>query len=107
MKTVNTVFPLASSANRVAIITGLLAGTVSKVEAELAVERDVGKRTRCKPVVAAGVRYDSVSDAAKFLVLIRPGRSSKEAFFRAVQSEQKRIARLCTQDCWDGYYWAV
>ena len=105
-KALNITFPMASSAHRIAIVTGLLAGTVDREEAMVAVIQDAQGRAHKKPVVAEGVRYDSVTDAAKFLVLVRGGRSSKEQFFRAVQCEQKRIARLCTQDRWEGYYWA-
>lgn len=105
-KALNITFPMASSAHRIAIVSGMLAGTVEKEEAMQEVLHDMTPRAHKKPVVAEGQRYDSVTDAAKFLVLVRGGRSSKEQFFRAVQCEQKRIARLCTQDCWDGYYWA-
>lgn len=106
MKSRNITFPLASSAYRIAVISGLIAGTVTRNEAMMNIVVDATQRRHKKPVVAEGVRYDSVSDAAKFLVLLRPGRSSKEAFFRAVQNEQKRIARLCNQDRSEGYYWS-
>ncbi len=105
-KALNITFPMASSAHRIAIVSGMLAGTVGRQEAMMNIAQDAVPRAHKKPVVAEGQRYDSVTDAAKFLVLVRGGRSSKEKFFRAVQSEQKRIARLCTQDCWEGYYWA-
>jgi cell division protein YceG involved in septum cleavage len=106
MKATNIKFPMASSAHRIAIVSGLISGLVGRAEAMRTIEQDAGQRRHKKPVVAEGVQYDSVTDAAKFLVLVRPGRLSKEAFFRAVQNEQKRIARLCNQDQTEGYYWA-
>lgn len=106
MKIVNNVFPLAISSNRIALLTGILSGTVGDREVEAAVLKDTEKRAHRKPVVAEGIYFESVTEAAKVLVTTRTGRMTKDTFFRAVQSEQKRIARKCTQDCWDGYYWA-
>ena len=105
MKIVNSVFPMASSANRIALLSGVLSGTVDNREVESVMLKDSEKRAHRKPVRAEGAYFASVTDAAKVLVSMRNGRMDKDTFFRAVQSEQKRIARLCTQDQTDGYYW--
>ena len=105
-KVQNTVFPLASSIHRAALITSIVAGATGKDEAEAAVLHDLQPRRHKKPVVAEGIYFESVTAAAKALVARRVRKASKETFFRIVQSEQKRIARMCTEDCWEGYYWA-
>lgn len=106
MKVSNTHYPLTSSANRIALLVGITAGTVKRPEVEAAVLKDSEKRAYRKPVVAEGIRFESVTDAAKSIVSNRSSRLNKYNFFRAVQSEQKRIARMCNQDCWEGYYWS-
>lgn len=106
MKVQNTVFPLATSANRIALLTGILAGTVGDREVEAAVLKDTEARRRTKPVVAEGIRFDSVTNAAKHIVLSQHKRMPKDVFYRSVQSQIKRISRMCSQDCWEGYYWA-
>jgi len=106
MKVTNTVFPLATSCNRIALITGIVAGTVPREEVEAAVIKDLERRPHKKPVVAEGIRFDSVTDAAKFIVALQGKRMPKDEFFRRVQGQIKRISRMCTQDCWEGYYWA-
>lgn len=106
MKVTNTVFPLASSANRIALLTGILAGTVGEREVEHAVLKDTETRRRAKPVVVEGIRFDSVTDAAKYMVLQTGTRMNKDRFYHSVQSQIKRISRMCSQDCWEGYYWA-
>lgn len=105
MKVANTVFPLASSANRFALLLEVHAGTVDKAEFMEAVLHDLEKRPHRKPVRADGMYFPSVTDAAKALVTQRYQRLSKDEFYRRVQSEVKRISRLCTQDCHEGYYW--
>lgn len=106
MKVVHNTFPLTQSANRIGLLCGVVAGTVENAEIEAAVINDTLPRPYRKPVVAEGRYYGSVTEAAKDIVTSRKSRMSKDAFFRAVQSEQKRIARLCNDDCWNGYYWA-
>jgi hypothetical protein len=44
------------------------------------------------------------TEAAKTLVTLRGKRFPREVFYRAVQSEVKRIARLCNEDTHEGYY---
>lgn len=105
MKIVNKVFPLTFSANRVALLTGVLSGTVGDKEVEAAVLKDTEKRAYRKPVRAEGAYFESVTEAAKVLVSMRNGRMDKDSFFRAVQSEQHRISRLCNKDQTEGYYW--
>lgn len=105
MKVANTVFPLASSANRIALLLEVHNGTVDNNELKSALLHDSSKRPYRKPVCAEGIYFPSVTEAAKTLVTVRNDRMSRDAFYRAVQSEVKRISRLCTEDCHDGYYW--
>jgi hypothetical protein len=49
--------------------------------------------------------FESVTEAAKVLVAMRHGRIGKDAFYKSVQAEVKRISRMCNADCWEGYYW--
>lgn len=106
LKVKNPVFPLASSCNRIALLTGIVAGTVPNAEIEAAVLKDTEKRKRNKPVVAEGIRFDSVTDAARHMVAQSRMRLSKDDYFDLVQRKMKKISRMCTQDCWEGYYWA-
>lgn len=108
MKTQNVTFPLSHSATRIALLIGITAGTVSTAEIESYVLQDTVKRKRAKPVVAEGKKYKSITEASHDIVLMRSGanRMSKLAYTRAVKSEQQRISRLCTADCWEGFYWA-
>ena len=105
-KVQNLVFPLASSANRAELINGLMDGVIKHSEAQAALVLDLSPRPHKKPVVAEGTYFPSVTDAAKAIVAQRLKNVSKDIFFKAVQSEQKRISRWCSQDCWEGYYWA-
>lgn len=105
MKIVNNVFPLASSANRIALLTGIIAGTVGDKEVEAAVLKDTEARRRSKPVCAEGLYFASVTEAAKFLVTAENGRLNKDTYYRKVQARVKKISRMCTEDCFDGYYW--
>jgi hypothetical protein len=107
MKVIDTKFPLTHSANRVALVTGLIAGLVSKAEAQDSIVHDTLARKWKKPVVAEGTRYESVTAAALSAVNARGVKLSPQDHFKAVQSEVKRISRLCTQDCWEGYYWSL
>jgi hypothetical protein len=93
------VFALTSVAGRVALLCGITAGTVTQKEVEAAVVMDTEKRPHRKPVVAEGMYFKSVTDAAVCLTGARPTR-------REVMAEQKRIARLCNADNVEGYYWA-
>ena len=106
LKVENTVFPLASSSNRVALLTGIVAGTVGKAEITEAVLKDTLRRKHKKPVVAEGMYFDSVTDAARFLVSRCVRSTNNNVYFDLVQSKMKSISRMCTQDCWEGYYWA-
>lgn len=104
MKIVNNVFPLASSANRIALLAGIAAGTVDTNEIEAAVLKDTEKRVRSKPVRAAGIYFASVTDAAKFLVSA-DSRMDKDTYYLKVQAKRKKISSMCTADCYHGYYW--
>jgi len=106
LKVENPVFPLASSSNRIALLTGIVAGTVGKAEITKAVLKDTERRKHKKPVVAEGMYFDSVTDAARFLVSKGVRGLHKDVYFDLVQSKMKKISRMCTQDCWAGYYWA-
>lgn len=91
-------FPLAGQSGRVAILLGVLDGSVKEAEIKHYVSRDVEKRPFRKPVVANGVRYESVTAAARAI--------AKSNELNAVEAERKRIAQLCNEDCWVGYYWS-
>lgn len=108
MKTLNTTFPLAQSANRIALLVGITAGTVSTAEIESHVLHDTIKRKRSKPVVAEGQWYKSITAASYDIVSMRASskRLTKMEYTKVVKSEQQRISRLCTADCWEGFYWA-
>jgi hypothetical protein len=105
MKIVNNVFPLASSANRIALLTGIIAGTVGDREVEAAVLKDTESRLRTKPVRAEGLYFASVTEAAKTLVTAEHGRLDKDTYYRKVQARIKKISRMCNEDCHEGYFW--
>ena len=105
MKIVNNVFPLASSANCIALLSGVLSGTVGDREVEAAMLKDSEARRRAKPVRAEGIYFASVTEAAKVLVTNQYGRLDKDTYYRKVQAKIKQISRMCTEDCHDGYFW--
>ena len=99
MKTTPITFPLASSANRIALLVGVLEGTVPAAQIKAEVEHDSLARPYRKPVVAEGIRFDSVTDAAKALTMSDD--------HRVVESRRQQIARWCNADNVDGYYWSL
>lgn len=105
MKIVNNVFPMASSANRLALLSGVLSNTVDKREIETVMLKDSEPRLRSKPVRAEGLYFASVTEAAKTLVTAEYGRLDKDTYYRKVQARVKKISRMCTEDCHDGYFW--
>lgn len=105
MKVANTVFPLASSANRIALLLELRSGNVSNEEFDNTVLHDTERRPYRKPVCVEGIYFPSVTEAAKTMVTMRNHRLNRETFYRRVQSEIKRISRMCTEDTHEGYYW--
>jgi hypothetical protein len=97
-------FPLTCQAGRVALLVSIHSGTVGKQEIEAAVLQDITKRPYRKAVVAGGVYYNSVSDAARAEVGTRVRGSEAH---RLVMNAVKRISNWCTADNVEGYYWEV
>ena len=93
-------FPLASQANRIALLTGVLCGYVSKDEIKAALTQDAKPRPHRKPVVAFGKFFISVSAAARWR-MNQPGGKEKTE-----NTWVKYISRRCEQDCWEGFYWS-
>ena len=95
-------FPLTNSSRRIALLTGVLAGTVGSRELKHHIALDAEPRPYKKPVVAWGKRYESISAAAAAAhTRFRwTGQDRTEAAW------QKYIARLCNADCWAGFYWS-
>lgn len=83
-------FPLTAQAGRVALLLGVMDGTVTQAEVQAAVTQDVQPRPRVKPVMAMGTRYASVKQAAMALAGSRD--------YDAVTSMRRRIARECNND---------
>jgi hypothetical protein len=100
-KVVPQQFPLAQSAMRVALLAGILAGFVQDQEIKDAVLLDTEPRPHKKPVVAWGIRFDSIILAAEY---------AKRRFAytekRTLNGWRLRIAKMCNQDAWEGFYWA-
>lgn len=94
-------FPLTQSSMRIALLTGILAGTATATEIRAAVEQDAQNRPYRKPVVAWGIRFDSIILAAEYAQR-RFARTER----RTLAGWRMRIARLCNQDIWEGFYWA-
>ncbi len=108
MKKINPVsFPLSTQAGRVALLMGLVNGTVKKAELRAAIIQDTEKRPYCKPIVAEGKRFDSVIDAAHWLYRTTPAsHGTKHADHHAVIARiRKRIAKWATADNVPGYFW--
>lgn len=104
-------FPLTSQSGRMALLLGIRNGHVTMPELEAAILQDSLPRPHRKPVVAEGQRFASVTDAAHWLYRTRPELSARKPGVMAGQAAgimrlQKRIARMATQDCWEGYYWS-
>lgn len=93
------VFQLTTVAGRVGLLAGITAGTVSREELEAAVLKDTEKRPYRKPVVASGIRFDSVTKAAE-------AHTRNRATRREVLAMQKTIARYCNADNVEGFYWS-
>lgn len=98
-KATHTRFPLTTQAGRVALLTGITAGTVSRGEVEAAVLVDTEKRPYRKPVVAWNRRFNSVTEAAAAVC-------SKRASLNELKNMQQMIRRLCNADNVYGFYWS-
>lgn len=102
-------FPLTKQADRVALLVGITAGTVTRPEVEAAVLHDTAKRPYRKPVVVEHMRFDSVTEAAHYLTA-RPHFvfSSKNpvTYAKRLDAYKHQIARYCNADNVDGYYWS-
>lgn len=96
-KSVPKAFPLTSAAARIALLVGITAGTVGRTEVEAAVLRDAEARPYRKPVVAGGIYFPSITEAAN---------DWSRPHWQSVGARQKEIARLCNADNVEGYYWA-
>lgn len=106
-----TQFKLTTQAGRVGLLCGITAGTVTREEAEDAVMADIEKRPYRKPVVVPDrngveVRFDSVREAAHFLLKSSKKSISKSRYALCLNNMEKFIARRCNQDRWMGFYWA-
>lgn len=103
------VFPLARQNERVALLLNVLDGAVTPEQVAQFIEQDVATRPRCKPVVAFDRRFDSVIEAAHWANRWRPdfGQSDRSTGGEHAKLERvrKQIARMATQDCWEGFYW--
>lgn len=94
-------FPLASSSWRVALLTGVLAGTVQPQEIQHHLALDVEPRPRQKPVMVWNQRFPSIQAAAEWCQRQPWGRR------RSLASLRHEIRRACDQDCWENYYWTT
>lgn len=101
---------LTKSANRVALLCGIAAGTVTNKELEAVVIQDTAPREYRKPVVAEGQFFLSVSDAARWMYKNNAGNrffvKGNRTEYQVINSLQQRISRWCTADDVEGYYWA-
>ena len=98
-KVVHTSFPLTTVAGRVALLTCVISGDVSNRALKEIVVHDTEKRPYRKPVVAAGKRYSSITEAAE-------GICGKMAPRRRILAMQKMIANYCNADNVPHYYWS-
>jgi hypothetical protein len=96
-------FPLTCQAGRFALLAGIAAGTVADAEFNATMLQDLEKRPYRKPVVAGGIYYASVADAARAEVGTKV--RGAEAH-RLIMNAVKNISNWCTADKYEGYYWA-
>ena len=102
-------FPLQTQAYRIALLSGVLSGTVDRPEIEHAMVVDSGRRPYRRKVVAGGKFYDSIADAARamlkrdahLLKQLPPGEIAKR-----FDANKKFITYVCDKDDTEGYYWA-
>lgn len=101
-------FPLQRQAGRVALLSGILCETVGREEIQHAMIVDTGKREYRKPVVVEGIRFQSVVEAARWLVARRPGYvyMTNHEYVSALNAAKKYITYWCNKDDTEGYYWA-
>lgn len=99
MKVQHQNFLLRTTAGRVALLTGIAAGTVTQKEIEYNVLVDIEKRPYRKPVVAYGKRYPSVTAAAA-------DSCYQGASLNTLKNEQAFIRNLCNKDDTVGFYWS-
>lgn len=97
-------FSLTKSADRIALLCGITAGTVSRAEVTTAILNDTEKRPYRKPVVANFIRYPSITAAAEALC------SGCDTWYNYTSNDlsamRKHITHLCNKDDVPGYYWA-
>ena len=103
-------FPLARQSGRVALLLGVLDGTVQEQELKYAVNEDIQPRPRVKPVVAGHKRYESVTAAAKaFRQSGHPLWQEYQVKYRTDPERLRAVARVisyrATRDTFPGFYW--
>ena len=95
------VFPLTTVAGRIGLLGGLTAGTVTREEVEYNMLVVVPRHT------GGEVRFDSITDAAKYLVMCENGITlNRYDYARKMDCMKHRIARYCNADNVEHYYWA-
>lgn len=102
----NEVFPLASHDARVTLLQTVRAGTCTVSTIDAAIKQDSKTRKYKKPIVAYGVRYASITDAAKALLLQRKTRWDKDDYCNALSNQKQRLTRLCNEGPVTGVYWS-
>lgn len=103
-KTKPTVFPLTKQAGRIGLLAGIAAGTVTRAELEFTTLLDTEKRPYRKPVVADGIRYESVTDAA--VSILGKTKSKRYSYAKRMDAMRHRIAAYCNADNVEGFYWS-
>ena len=99
-------YPLAKSVNRVALLLNIHAGLITQEQLEEATVQDSVPRTRSKPIVAYGVRYESITAAARAMVMQRKTRWDKDDYCAALSNQKQRLTRLCNAGTYTGVYWS-
>jgi hypothetical protein len=99
-------FPLASSDTRIAIMTGLCGGTVTRAEVEHLTLTDTVRRPYRKPVVVEGIRYNSIAEAADAIITRSKKRMTHSQYRLAHQQQAKSLARRA-EVSHSGVYWVA
>lgn len=101
-----TANPLTRSDGRIALLLDVLEHGVDREQLESQVLLECEPRTRNKPVVVEGYRFDTIAAGACFLQLCYHPHANPFEAVRIQTNYRSQIRRWCNADDREGYYWA-
>lgn len=98
--------PLNTVLGRTMFLTGLQTGAIPLTYIKPTMAMDNEARPYRKPVVVEDIRFDSITEAAEYLLKKEIRRYKVIDVPRKMDCLKHQITRWCNADNVEGYYWA-